>query len=77
MLARRAVRRLGSGEAVKTYHLTAREVARLLGVHRNTVSRIPPSDLPYLRFGARGDRRYSVEDVRTYVDSRVVRQGPR
>jgi excisionase family DNA binding protein len=50
--------------------LTAREVAMHLGVHYNTVKRIPASELPYFRFGARGDRRYRIEDVERYIETR-------
>jgi hypothetical protein len=52
--------------------LSAREVARLLGIHVNTVKRIPPEALPYFAFGARGDRRYQRDDVRAYIYDRRV-----
>jgi excisionase family DNA binding protein len=48
------------------------EVAELLGVHRNTVYRMNPRELPYFRVGARGDRRYLPEDVRSYIERRTV-----
>jgi hypothetical protein len=53
--------------------LTSREVAAWLGVHPNTVKRIPPTDLPYFRVGARGDRRYRVDDVCAYIERRTTR----
>lgn len=46
--------------------LTAQEVAELLGIHVNTVKRIPPEDLPFFRIGQRGDRRYEVAHVTRY-----------
>jgi DNA-binding transcriptional MerR regulator len=49
------------------------EVAKLLGINRKTVTRIPPADLPYLRLNARGDRRYTVRDVEEFVERRTVR----
>jgi hypothetical protein len=49
-----------------------REVALLLGVHPNTVKRIPPDTLPYFTVTARGDRRYQRDDVRAYIRSRRV-----
>jgi DNA-binding transcriptional MerR regulator len=53
--------------------LTVREVARHLGVHPNTVKRISPSDLPYMRVTSRGDRRYHPDDVQAYIDRRTVK----
>lgn len=53
--------------------LHAYEVADLLGVHVNTVKRIPPAQLPYFRVGRRGDRRYLAEDVLAYITGRMVR----
>jgi excisionase family DNA binding protein len=47
------------------------EVARLLGVHTNTVKRIDPEHLPYFRVGSRGDRRYQRDDVRAYIYARL------
>jgi hypothetical protein len=47
------------------------EVARLLGIHGNTVKKIPPEELPYFRIGSRGDRRYFPSDVRAYIISRT------
>ena len=47
--------------------LSAREVARALGLHTNTVKRIPAHLLPYVRVVARGDRRYRAADVREYL----------
>lgn len=58
--------------AFATDPLTAREVAAWLGIHPNTVKRIPPADLPYFRATARGDRRYHVDDVRAYIERRTV-----
>lgn len=47
--------------------LTAREVADSLGLHVNTVKRIPPEELPFARVVARGDRRYHWADVAAYL----------
>lgn len=52
--------------------IRASDVAKVLGVHPNTVKRIPVDELPYFTFGARGDRRYTKEDVRAYVYKRRV-----
>jgi DNA-binding transcriptional MerR regulator len=52
---------------------TAGEVAMLLGVHVNTVKRLPPSELSFFRVGHRGDRRYDPRDVRAYIAARTVR----
>jgi excisionase family DNA binding protein len=55
-----------------TTMLTIRQVAEILGVHVNTVHRLPESDLPYYRIVARGDRRYRREDVEAYLEERRV-----
>jgi excisionase family DNA binding protein len=50
------------------YYLTPRELARLLNVHINTVRRW--SDRGVLkahRFGPRGDRRFSKEDIAEFL----------
>jgi predicted DNA-binding transcriptional regulator AlpA len=53
--------------------LSLRDVAEMFGVHRNTVKRTPPAVLPYLRIGARGDRRYRRSDVEAMIERRMVR----
>lgn len=52
--------------------LKSGEVARALRIHINTLKRIPPADLPYFRFGPRGDRRYAAGDVDAYIEKRMV-----
>jgi excisionase family DNA binding protein len=52
--------------------LTVDEVAELLGVHNNTVKRIPPADIPFFRVGSRGDRRYIRWDIERYIERRMV-----
>lgn len=52
--------------------VTASEAARRLGVSPRTVKRIPPSQLPYFRLNARGDRRYSVEVLERFVAERTL-----
>jgi excisionase family DNA binding protein len=48
--------------------LTARELARFLNVHINTVRRWDASGmLKSYRIGARGDRRFSREDVALFL----------
>jgi excisionase family DNA binding protein len=47
--------------------LSVREVARLLGVHVNTVKRFGPDELPFVRVGLRGDRRYRRADIERAV----------
>lgn len=51
--------------------LTVSEAAELLGVHLNTVKRIPASDLPYFTIGSRNDRRYYHADIEEYIRSRT------
>ena len=53
--------------------LTVREVCAYLGVHPNTVKRIPACELPYMRIGSRGDRRYHPDDLQAYIDRRTVK----
>ena len=53
--------------------VTAVEVADMLHVHVNTVKRIPAADLPYYRIGNRGDRRYLIRDVQSYL---ALRKAP-
>jgi hypothetical protein len=53
--------------------LSVNEVARALGLHNNTVKRIPPSELPYMRATGRGDRKYWYTDVNAYIERRMVR----
>jgi hypothetical protein len=52
---------------------TAAEAANLIGVHVNTVKRIPAREMPYHVISRRGDRRYRIEDVRAYIEARAVR----
>lgn len=54
--------------------LTTAEVAAWLSVHINTIRRIPPSELPFMRFGKRGDRRYREVDVVAYINERMVNE---
>jgi hypothetical protein len=49
------------------------EVAELLGVGVGTLKRLPPAELAYFTFGARGDRRYRREDVQAYIERKMVR----
>jgi hypothetical protein len=50
----------------------AAQVAKYFGIHVNTLKRIPETALPYMRFGARGDRRYHKADVEIYAIQRMV-----
>jgi len=50
------------------YYLTASELARLLNVHINTVRRWSDRGLLKAhRFGPRGDRRFSKENVASFL----------
>jgi DNA-binding CsgD family transcriptional regulator len=49
------------------------EAAEALGVHANTLKRLPASALPYFRVGSRGDRRYRRDDVAAYISGRTER----
>ena len=53
---------------MKIGHLNVAEVARHLGCHPNTVKRIPPRELPFFRIGSRGDRRYELDDICSYIE---------
>jgi len=57
----------------QTFALTADEVGLWLGVHKNTVKRIPACELPFFRIGTRGDRRYVQGDVIAYIERRKIR----
>lgn len=50
--------------------LTARQVAEMLGVHVNTIKRLPEAALPFVRITERGDRRYRPAAVRAYLGER-------
>lgn len=62
---------LVEGSAPRLYN--AREAAHLMGIHINTLKRIPPDKLPYFGFGSRGDRRYRHVDVMEYIERRMKR----
>ena len=48
--------------------LTANEVAQMLHLHVNTVKRLGDrGDLPFYRVSTRGDRRFRLEDVLTFL----------
>ncbi len=66
---------MSNGQARGDYVLNVDDVAALLGIHGNTVKRIPPEELPYFRVGSRGDRRYDGKDVRAYILSKTVTRG--
>ncbi|MGZ6265578.1 MAG: helix-turn-helix domain-containing protein [Candidatus Limnocylindrales bacterium] len=49
--------------------LTANEVAGMLHLHVNTVKRLGDrGELPFYRVCKRGDRRFRLEDVMTFLD---------
>jgi hypothetical protein len=52
---------------------TTTETARWIDVHRNTLKRIPTSELPFRRVGSRGDRRYHIDDIVAYIERTTVR----
>lgn len=58
--------------AIREECLTANEVGLWLGVHVNTVKRIPFELLPYFRVTSRGDRRYEPANVHEYIRRRSV-----
>jgi excisionase family DNA binding protein len=48
--------------------LTASEVAEMLHIHVNTVKRLGDrGELPFFRVCRRGDRRFRLEDVMTFL----------
>ena len=53
--------------------LSAHDAASYLGIHQNTLRRIPATDLPYFLLNPRGDRRYSPVDLDAYIKQRMVR----
>jgi hypothetical protein len=50
----------------------AAQTAETLGVHVNTLKRMPPEQLPFFRVTNRGDRRYRWADIHDYIESRMV-----
>jgi len=52
--------------------LSVAQTADHIGLHANTLKRISPEQLPYMRVTPRGDRRYRIEDVEGYIESRMV-----
>lgn len=52
--------------------MSVSEAAQKLGMHINTLKKLPPEELPYFRVTARGDRKYRIEDVEGYIESRMV-----
>lgn len=46
--------------------LTSTEAAAALGIHPNTLKRMP--GLPFVRIGTRGDRRYRRADLDKYLE---------
>ena len=66
----------GSGDTLPPNNAMLRtaEVARLLGVHENTVRRWESDGrLKAIRLGSRGDRRFWAEDVHTAMETVRVR----
>lgn len=57
---------------IEREYLGVRTVARMLGCHVNTVTRIAPEQLPYWRLNERGDRRYDRLDVLLFIERRKV-----
>ena len=50
--------------------LTASEVAEMLHLHVNTVKRLGDrGELPFYRVCKRGDRRFRLQDVMTFLDN--------
>ena len=62
------------GKKPESNWLTPYEVAQALGLHVNTVKRLPPSELPYMQATSRGDRKYWYEDVNAYIEKRMIRK---
>lgn len=52
--------------------MNVHQVAVALGIHQQSVKRIPASDLPFFRVNNRGDRRYFREDLDNYITMRMV-----
>ena len=50
--------------------LKSKQVEVMLGVHRNTLLRIPAKDLPYFTVGGMAHRRYKKSDVDAYITKR-------
>ena len=61
--------------AQKAPFITADKLARRWSVHRDTVYKMPTADLPYMKLGP-NTRRYRMEDVEAYEQSRVVGEVP-
>lgn len=54
--------------------LSISEASRALGMHANSIKRIPPAELPYMRLGDRGDRKYHRNDIVAFIEKRMVRE---
>lgn len=52
--------------------MNVHQVAVALGIHQQSVKRIPASDLPFFRVNNRGDRRYFREDLDNYITTRMA-----
>lgn len=46
--------------------------AKYMGIHVNTLKRIPPEELPYYSILGKGDRRYHPDDVEAYLQRHRV-----
>ena len=58
--------------------LTASEVAGMLHLHVNTVKRLGDrGELPFYRVCKRGDRRFLLEDVMSFLGSKSLSFDPR
>jgi len=51
--------------------ITAEELAKRWGMHRDTVYKVPTTELPYMKLGPNA-RRYRIEDVEAYEQAKVV-----
>jgi len=51
---------------------TAYQVAKLFNIHVNTLKRMPPEDLPFMRITTRGDRRYLRKDIEAFIEKRII-----
>ena len=76
MVSKRRIRRIGVMQqnvalqlGVEKRLLTLREVAKILRVHPNSVRRWADNGLiRSCRIGVRGDRRFMVEDIHSYLE---------
>jgi hypothetical protein len=50
----------------------AAQAARMLGISVKMLKNLDPAELPFMRVGSRGDRRYRLTDIDRYITDHTV-----